>query len=233
MLNGKLRFAALLPMKAHSERVPGKNFRMLGGKPLFRWMLDKLLSLPEVDCVVINTDARSALEPSGLGEDGRLIIRDRAAELCGDRVSMNLIIGDDMRGVPADAYLMTHTTNPLLGTATIRAAIGEFLDGLSTGRHDSLFSVNRHQTRFYRADGSPVNHDPDTLARTQDLELWFEENSNLYLFTPQSFAETQSRIGRHPRLFATPKLESIDIDTGDDWLLAEALVKTGTGGEAR
>lgn len=233
MLNGKLRFVGLLPMKAHSERVPGKNFRTLGGKPLFRWMLDKLLSLAEVDRVVINTDARRLLEAAGLVEDGRLVIRDRAADLCGDLVGMNLIIEDDMHSVPADVYLMTHTTNPLLGTVTIRAAVGEFLDGLSTGRHDSLFSVNRYQTRFYRADGSAVNHDPDVLIRTQDLEPWFEENSSLYLFTPQSFAATRSRIGRWPKLFATPKLESIDIDTGDDWLLTEALVNAGAGKGAR
>ena len=55
---------------------------------------------------------------------------------------------------------------------------------------DSLFTVDKIQTRFYRADCSPVNHDPDNLVRTQDLEPWFEENSNLYIFTRDSFAKT-------------------------------------------
>ncbi|MBI2995055.1 MAG: acylneuraminate cytidylyltransferase family protein [Gammaproteobacteria bacterium] len=220
-------------MKAHSERVPGKNFRTLAGKPLFRWMLDRLLLLGEVDQVVINTDARPQLEATGPGRDPRVLIRDRARDLCGDLVNMNRIIEDDMGSVSADVYLMTHTTNPLLGIGTLRAAIGEFMRGRSSGECDSLFSVTRYQTRFYRADGSAVNHDPDALVRTQDLEPWFEENSNLYLFTPQSFAARRSRIGRRPRLFETPQLESVDIDTLEDWQLAEALLRAGAAEGSR
>ena len=59
--------------------------------------------------------------------------------------------------------------------------------------------------------------------RTQDLEPWFEENSNLYIFTPESFAGTGARIGKTPLLFETPKMESADIDDADDWTIAEAI----------
>lgn len=207
-------------MKAHSERVPGKNFRPLAGKPLFRWMLDTLLALPEIDCVVINTDARTILEAHGLRDEARVLIRDRKPELCGDLVSMNLILEDDVAAHPADLYLMTHTTNPLLQTATIERALVAFR---TAGEADSLFSVNRHQARFYDARGRALNHDPEKLLRTQDLEPLYEENSCLYLFTAASFASTRARIGRRPMTFATPRLESIDIDDADDWQLAEAL----------
>jgi CMP-N-acetylneuraminic acid synthetase len=88
------------------------------------------------------------------------------------------------------------------------------------GEADSLFSVNKVQTRFYKADSSPVNHDPANLIPTQDLEPWFEENSNLYIFTADSFAHSKARIGTSPVLFETPALESLDIDTPDDWELA-------------
>ena len=91
--------------------------------------------------------------------------------------------------------------------------------------HDSLFTVNRYQTRFYRADGSAVNHNPDKLERTQDLEPWFEENSNLYIFTRSSFEQAQARIGRHPILFETPRVESLDIDDQAGWDLAELIAK--------
>jgi CMP-N-acetylneuraminic acid synthetase len=83
--------------------------------------------------------------------------------------------------------------------------------------------VNRYQTRFYRVDGSAINHDPENLVRTQDLELWFEENSSLYIFTAESFAKTNARIGARPIMFETPRLESIDIDTEPDWRLAEIV----------
>jgi CMP-N-acetylneuraminic acid synthetase len=70
-----------------------------------------------------------------------------------------------------------------------------------------------------------VNHDPDNLIRTQDLEPWFEENSNLYIFSAASFNATGARIGKLPKMFETKKLESADIDTPEDWNLVEALAQ--------
>jgi CMP-N-acetylneuraminic acid synthetase len=100
---------------------------------------------------------------------------------------------------------------------TVGAALGLFQEQKYNGSADSLFTVDKIQTRFYREDCSAVNHDPDNLLRTQDLEPWFEENSNLYIFTKVAFAKTNARIGVKPMMFVTPKFESIDIDTPDDW----------------
>lgn len=204
-------------MKANSERVRGKNFREFCGKPLFRWMLDTLLEVDEIEQVIINTDARHILAENGLTDTDRVMIRDRKPEICGDAVSMNLVIGDDIANVDADVYLMTHTTNPLMSADTVRKALAAFRDAQAAGRADSLFTVDKVQTRFYRADCSAVNHDPNNLVRTQDLEPWYEENSNLYIFTRASFAKTSARIGEKPMMYEGPFFESIDIDTPQDW----------------
>jgi CMP-N-acetylneuraminic acid synthetase len=219
------RIVALLPLKGHSERIPGKNFRPLAGKPLFRWILDALLSLDEIAEVVINTDARAKLAELGCVTAGRIRIRDRRADLCGDFVSMNLVLGDDVANVDADVYVMTHTTNPMLGAGTIRRAISKFQAAKAAGTADSVFTVNRFQSRFFAEDGRPLNHDPANLIRTQDLEPWFEENSNLYLFTRESFAATKARIGRTPMMMTTPRMESVDVDDQDAWDLAEAIAR--------
>jgi len=213
----KSRIVALLPMKANSERVKGKNFRDFCGKPLFRWILDTLREVKEIDQVIINTDARQILADNGLTDTDRITIRDRKPEICGDLVSMNLVLADDVANVPADVYLMTHTTNPLISAETIRKALAAFQEARVAGKADSLFTVDKVQTRFYRADCSPVNHDPDNLIPTQHLEPWFEENSNLYLFTGDSFAKTNARIGKQPMMYEGPFFESIDIDTPADW----------------
>lgn len=225
-MSERLGLVALLPMKAHSARVTSKNFREFAGKPLFRWILNTLLSVDAIERVVINTDARAILAENGLQDgdgDGRVMIRDRKEEICGDFVSMNLVLADDIAAVESDTYLMTHTTNPLLGGGTIETALQAFRSARSEDKADSLFAVNRIQTRFYREDLSPVNHDPDNLIRTQDLEPWFEENSNLYLFNRESFAATNARIGARPMMFETPPLESVDIDDANQWAVAEAL----------
>lgn len=215
-------------MKANSQRVKGKNFRPLHGKPLFRWILDSLLAIDSIDQVIINTDAREILAQNGLTDGDRVLIRDRKPELCGDLVSMNLILADDIAAVAADTYLMTHTTNPMLSSDTINRAMAAYHAKCATDEADSLFTVNKIQTRFYRADCSPVNHDPDNLIQTQDLEPWYEENSNLFIFSRESFGKTGARIGAQPMMFETPGLESVDIDTPDDWDMAEAVAQVLT-----
>ena len=219
------RGVALLPIKGHSERVAGKNFRDFCGRPLFQWMLDTLLSLPEIDSVVINTDARATLEALDIRDGSRVRLRDRKPELCGDLVSMNLVLEDDVAAVPAAYYVMTHATKPLLSAPTVSRAIERFLEERERGAIDSLFSVNRFQSRFYGPDARPLNHDPANLRRTQDLEPWFEENSNLYLFTADSFRATRARIGRRPLMFETPRIESLDIDDQEGWDIAETIAR--------
>lgn len=212
-----MKIVALLPMKANSERVQGKNFRDFNGKPLFRWVLDTLLRVKEIDQVIINTDARHILLKNGLSETDRIVIRDRKPEICGDFVSMNLVLADDIDNIDADVYLMTHTTNPLMSADTVRNSLAQFQESQTQGKADSLFTVDKIQSRFYRSDCSAINHDPNDLIRTQDLEPWFEENSNLYIFTKDSFQATHARIGKKPMMYLSQRFESIDIDDQEDW----------------
>ena len=88
-----------------------------------------------------------------------------------------------------------------------------------------MFSVEKMQDRFYDKTSSPVNHDPKKLERTQDLEPLYKENSNFYLFTKESFLRRCNRIGDNPYMYETPKIESIDIDTPEDWGIAEQFVE--------
>ena len=219
-----MSIVALVPMKANSQRVPGKNFRDFAGKPLYTWILDTLLSVDEIDKIIINTDAEFELATSGLKPSSRVILHPRPANLIGDDVSMNLILAHDIKNFPADTYIMTHTTNPFLSVRSIKEALTKYQKGIKD-QFDSLFTVDKVQMRFYRQDLSPVNHDPQKLIQTQDLESWYAENSNLYIFSGPSFASTGARIGSNPQMMVTPKVESVDIDTQDDWDMAEGLAK--------
>src|SRR3546814_13825106 len=108
---------------------------------------------------------------------------------------MNLVLADDIAAIEAASYVMTHTTNPLLSSVAIAGAIADYQAAVGEGRADSLFTVNKVQTRFYSGDGSAVNHDPGNLVRTQDMEPWYEETSNLSIFNRDSFARTSARSG--------------------------------------
>ncbi|OGV46898.1 MAG: hypothetical protein A2X46_15955 [Lentisphaerae bacterium GWF2_57_35] len=221
---GSDKIVALLPMKAHSERLADKNIRPFCGRPLYHHTLHALAAMTEVDEIVVDTDSELiSMEAPILSPKVRII--ERPVELRGDFVSMNRIIEHDLSRTDGSIFLQTHSTNPLIRSGTYALALRCFREAEG---QDSLFSVNRYQSRFYDADMRPMNHQPGHLIRTQDLPPMFEENSCIYIFTKESFARSGARLGKSPRLFVTPRLESVDIDDEESWRLAELIGKTMT-----
>lgn len=216
-----LSMVALVPMRHHSVRVPGKNYRDLMGKPLYAFILEKLLSIPEIFEIVVDTD--SPVISAGLREHFPSVrIIDRPEHLRGDKIPMNEVLLHDVSVVPARYYLQTHSTNPLLRSETIRGAIKMFQDNYP--ENDSLFGVTRYQTRLWDAEGAPVNHDPKVLLRTQDLPPLFEENSCIYIFERETFREKKNRLGVSPKMFEIDPYEALDIDNEIDFTIVECLV---------
>lgn len=213
---------ALVPMRHNSQRVPGKNYRLLAEKPLFHHILETLLSVPEIDQVVVDTDSEFIMD-SLRQHFPKVTIIDRPENLCADDIPMNDILLHDTAQVQAEFYLQTHSTNPLLRSETVSRAIGTFLEAYPA--RDSLFSVTRWQTRLYDQHGKAINHDPAVLLQTQDLPPVYEENSCLYLFTRQNLVERRHRIGENPIMFEIDPAEAWDIDEELDFEVTDFLMK--------
>jgi CMP-N-acetylneuraminic acid synthetase len=215
------QIAAIVPMRHYSERVPGKNYRLMGGKPLFHYILETLLFVPEIDQVVVDTDSPTIL--AGLAEHfPQVFALERPEHLRGGEIPMNEVLLNTTAQVEADWYLQTHSTNPLLYPETIRVAIRTLLGQLPA--YDSLFSVTRLQTRLWDQDARPVNHDPDVLLRTQDLPPIFEENSCIYIFNRPLLVERRNRLGARPLMFEIGAAEAWDIDEELDFTIVETLL---------
>jgi CMP-N-acetylneuraminic acid synthetase len=215
-----VKIVALVPMRHHSVRVEGKNYRSFAGKPLHQHIVKSLLACRLISEVVIDTDSpRINEEVSENFPHIRLI--NRPQHLRDDTVPMNEVLLHDVSQVDADYYLQTHSTNPLLRTETISQAIQLFLDNCST--YDSLFSTTRLQVRLWDDQVRPVNHDPEILLRTQDLPPIYEENSCLYIFSKENLIKWGNRIGKRPLLFEINRLEAWDIDEELDFEIAEYL----------
>ncbi len=207
-------------MRHTSERVPGKNYRPLGGRPLYHHIVEALADCPHVDEVVIDTDSdHIAADAHVAFPDVRVIMRPESIR--GGAVPMNTVLLHDVSRVTADLYLQTHSTNPLLRTETITRAIDAYLE--KQERHDSLFTVTPLHTRLYTAHGRPINHDPAVLLRTQDLPPVMQENSCLYVFSADLLRERGNRIGARPLLYPLTADEAWDIDDEFDWIVVEAL----------
>jgi CMP-N-acetylneuraminic acid synthetase len=219
---------ALFPIKAKSERIKNKNFKLFCGKPLYRWMLDKLVNNSKIDKIIVNTDS-NFLCKNKEHFNKKIFIRKRSKSLIGHSISMNEIIKNDIIFVTNNLFqdkkidfLMTHATNPLISNITINKAYNLFIK--KEKKIDSLFSVNMYRSRFYDDLARPLNHNPKKLIQTQFLKSIYEENSCMYFFTKKSFENSNTRIGKKPFMFVSPLEESIDIDDISNWNFAKKIM---------
>jgi len=212
---------AIVFMKAHSARVPRKNLRPFCGRPLCDWILNALELSRYVEQILVNTDSDEIAQQASTFQ--KVNIHVRPLYLRGDHVGASPLIEYDLQMSEGEYYMQTHSTNPLLRSATVDRAIEAFF---GQNKHDALFSVTEIRKRFYWPDGRPINHDPKILLRTQDLHPVLEENSCLYIFSRRAFCSTKLRIGSNPLMFPISSVEAVDIDEEQDFEMAEALMKS-------
>jgi CMP-N-acetylneuraminic acid synthetase len=213
---------ALVPMRHHSQRVPGKNYRLLNSRPLYQHILTTLLQVPEITKIIVDTDSPEVIR--GIQENfPQITVLERPEELRADTIPMNEILMHDVQQFPADLYLQTHSTNPLVKPETFSRAIRTLTDLFPS--YDSLFSVTRLQTRLWDGLGRAINHNPQILLQTQDLPPVYEENSCMYLFTREILESRRNRLGTRPYLFEIDREEAWDIDEEIDFKLVELLIQ--------
>jgi CMP-N-acetylneuraminic acid synthetase len=215
------RITALVPMRHHSQRVPGKNYRPLAGKPLYQHIMETLLACPEITQIVVDTDSEPVINALAK-KFPQVMIIERPEHLRSDDIAMNEILTHDTAQFESDFYLQTHSTNPLLRSETISHAVKSFLNDYPA--HDSLFSVTRVQTRLWDQLGRAINHNPAILLQTQDLPPVFAENSCLYIFTRQTLLAKRNRLGERPLMFEIDADEAWDIDNELDFAITEFLM---------
>lgn len=222
------KIAALVPMRHNSQRVRGKNYRELAGKPLYQHILTTLNSCTEISKIIVDTDSQVVMD--GIKDKfPEIEILIRPEHLRAEDTPMNEVLLHDTRQVEADFYLQTHTTNPLLTANTISTAIQVIRENFPA--YDSLFSVTRRQTRYWDELGRAINHNPAILLQTQDLPPVYEENSCLYIFTRETLELQRNRIGLRPFMFEIDAEEAWDIDEEIDFKIVDLLMSQMSNNE--
>lgn len=202
-----------IPIKQISERVPNKNFRSFQGKTLWEHTIDKLKSYK----VYIDTDSSSIIKECK--SKPWVTAYKRNPNLIGNSVSVVDIINDFIEKYKITTPIcQVHVTSPLLQVEHINRSFD-----LINKNFDSVFGVTKTQKRFWGENGLPLNHNPKKLLPTQDLQVWYEENSYLYTFKPEIITKHKNRIGGHFHMMEIGFPYNLDIDTEDDWDLINKL----------
>ena len=213
------KIVAILPMRDGSQRVINKNSRVINGKHLYEYIIDKLLNFNLISNIIINTDIEKVHEKY-ISNNKILLVR-RNNNLKGN-CDINLVIADSIKNIDADLFIQVHATSPLFKITSLKKAIYFYFENKIN--YDSLFSVTKIYKRFWYEDGTTVNHKLENEPTTQNLTPYYEENSCFYLFSKKSFLDKNNRIGINPKLFEISKEESLDIDDEADLLILEKLL---------
>ncbi len=216
-MRARTKIVAVVPAKGRSTRIPGKNLRMLAGKPLVAHILGALQRCSMIDELYLDSESGAIQQ---LGADLGVDIIDRPPELASDTTNGNDLLLHAADCVQADIYVQAFATAPLLRTETIDAAIDCLL---RSPENDSLFTVIRENSLFWDSERRPVNYDPRQLPRGQDLAPFYRETTGLYAIRRQALLARKCRIGDCPILFPVDFVEAVDIDYEHDFRMAEFL----------
>ena len=210
-----MKIVAVVPMKLNNRRLPQKNTKAFtNGRPLCYYILSTLLKITEIEEVYVycsNPDIK------GYIPDGVKYLK-RSEMLYQDTTKMNEVLKAFAKDVPADIYVMTHTTAPFISEISIKKG----LDAVVSEKFDSSFAAKKLQDFLWR-DGVPFNYDLENIPRTQDLPPLYEETSGFYIYRENVINEMGRRIGNKPYIVEIGEVESIDIDEPEDFMIADAI----------
>ena len=211
------RVVAVIPIKTNNQRLPGKNTKILGGQELCRYLFS---TVKEVNCidetyVYCSDTSFQRLIPSGLQFLNRPSYLDR------DEIKSKDILRAFIETVDADIYVLMHVTQPFISKKSIQSAI----EAVKSGRYDSAFTA--YEIREYAwFNGKTVNYSLNNVVRTQELEPIYTEGE-LYVFRKEVFTELGRSIGDTPFIQPINWIESVCIDTLEDFKMAEAVIAVG------
>ena len=210
------KIIAIMPIKLKNERLPGKNIKLLGDKPLLQYELESLLQIEEINEIDVYCSDSSicAYLPQGVN------FIERSRELDLPTSNFTQIFESFMEKRPADIYVYAHATAPYVTVDTMRECIKAVL----SGEYDSAFCAEKIQDYLWR-NGEPLNFDAANVPRSQDLGVIYRETSGIYVFTKEVFINDKRRIGRRPYIKEVSFRERIDINNPEDFVLAEKLLE--------
>lgn len=210
-----MRIVSIMPIKLQNERLPGKNTKLLGDKPLLQY---ELLSLKETELidniyVYCSDEAVRPYLPEGV------TFLKRPASLDLPTSNFSQIFENFSNTVDADIYVYAHATAPYITVDTMKQCI----EAVTSGAYDSAFCAVKIQD-FLWENGEPLNFDATNVPRSQDLNPIYRETSGVYVFTKEVFQTYHRRIGKKPFVKEVSFRESVDINNPEDFDLAEALL---------
>jgi len=218
-------------IKNDSSRVPRKNFKMIGGLPLWKHLIYEVNAFSNVD-IFIDTDSQEVIDECNSDEKLSGVtayLRDKKfidmendpnnslspALLMVENFLSNFVDDDN------EVIVLTHVTSPFLKPKTIFSAAKILEEGF-----DTVHSVTSKQDfAWLKSFDNPINFNPNVVQRTQDLDKICFSNGAFFIFTKKTFMKNMNRFGENNFLYEIDNIEGIEIDTLQDLNFAKIVYR--------
>jgi len=210
-----MKIVSFIPIKLNNQRLPGKNTMSLGGQPVCQYIFNTVSAVTGIDekYVYCSDESIQAYMPDNI----KFLKREKWLD--SPETKGLQIIESFLNDVDADIYVLTHATSPFLRPETMQKA----LERVISGEYDSAFTAQEIKNYCWY-QGNPVNYDLTNIVTTQNVEPVYVENGGFFIFTKEVFTKYHRRIGLNPYIAVTDNIESIDLDTREDFEMAQAAV---------
>ena len=212
-----MKIVAIIPIKSKSERVRGKNFRKIKGKPLYRYLLDKLKKC-DFDEIYVDTDSKKIAKYC---RENKFKYIKRLSKLAKNNANGNDLLNYHQKLIKADCYFQLFVTSPLIKVSSINQCIRIMRKNKN---YDSIFTIKKIFSWFWYKK-NPVNYNPKILPRSQDATPVIQETTALYGIRAESLKARKCRIGKKPYMFELEDSEVIDLDNEVDFQYLKYYVK--------
>lgn len=223
-----MKYLAVIPARGGSKGLPGKNTRIIAGKPLIAWSIDQAYECGLIDCVHVSTDDQNIadvalihradvpyLRPSNLAEDSTAT----------EPVITYALDWYERNGIIFDAIVLLQPTSPLRKLNTLRTAINNF----EKFNVDSLVTVCENHHFFWRNPSKPeALYDYQNRPRRQDIrdeDRWYRENGSIYITRTSAFKKYKNRLCDSIHMQIIDEEEGWEIDSMADFVVIESLMK--------
>lgn len=224
----------IITARGGSKGIPRKNIRLLGGRPLIAYTIDAAIEASKRSGghILLSTDDAEIADVSR--RCGLTVDYMRPESLGGDNIGSREVILDAMdwastQGITYDCVVLLQPTSPLRTADDITEAEALYRDDIDMVVSLCPSDVNPYFNMFEVNDNGyiAISKGNGLYTRRQDCPTVYEQNGAVYVINPTSLRAMA--MGAFPRRvpFVMPRSRSIDLDTPDDWAVAETIVSNG------
>ena len=213
------KIVAVIPVRKGSQRVPNKNFKLFyNNKSLLERKIEVLQKVESLDEIIIHSDSKLAKD---IASKYKVKFQKREDYYASSECPGSDFFENLASTIDADIIVHAPCTSPLVSAKTYTSMINQF--SLSAD-HDSVNTVAEVK-EFMWLDNKPLNYDPKNAPNSQDLPDIVSINYGICIISKEDMIKNRNIVTKNPYFYKLDEIESIDIDTEFDFMIAEHVYK--------